>query len=225
MNKTEIEAKIASIKKSIASPVTPEPMKAKMKEQLEKLQKELESAQEEPAPPAPKPAPVKKDKKAEVKPKKEKAEKPDKKEAKKEPVKPAPEKKEGTLKSIEYRGVTYTAKDKEFCEMVKKAFEKRTADRDKAQKKHKTQSVSTIIAGHLAQAVKRAIDNKSAADIAKRPVLVIENMKRLEKSVESLKNDFKTFLGSDYKAADMDAEFEPLRKMIKDLMKKYEAED
>ncbi len=107
------------------------------------------------------------------------------------------------------------------CDELLKRYEERRAASKASQKKAKTTSVFTKIAGDVADAVSKAIKNTSAEDIKDAPKATINKFDTLKTAAENFLKAFKSVLGEDYKASESDPEIKELETLIGKLETKY----
>lgn len=126
-----------------------------------------------------------------------------------------------STKTVVHDGKTYTEKDKEFCQILLKKFAERRAQMEKANKKHKTVSVSSKISRGVAHAIEVAIDNVSDKKIKASPTAFINKIEKLEEAGITFLNACKSILGDDFNKADIKAEFAAITEMVDKIKSKY----
>lgn len=211
MNATEIKAEITKWEKRKKSAGSPDEV-AFAEKKLAKLEADLKEAEKTPAP--------KEEKKPEKKaPIKKAVVKPIvKKPALKIPAKAG--------KTVELNGKVYTEKDKEFCQVLVKKFQERRVQMAKANRKHKTVSVSSKISKDVAHSIHVAIDEISASKISANPKQFISLVERAEKaSVEYLATleAIIKFDGGRLNKADIKAEMEAIHEMVQKVKDKLKS--
>lgn len=112
--------------------------------------------------------------------------------------------------------VSSSSSDK-TCDQLREAYEKRRAAAEKANKAHKTVSISEQIGDKIASVVGKALDNIPAADIKAKPGVFINKFERIEKSTKEFLDSLKSVLGDDF---DRDELIEPFEKTIGEFIKK-----
>ena len=215
MNKTEIKEKIAKLEKSIASPATPDAMKTSMKGTVEKLQAQLEQAEKE----SEKEAGKEKEKKL-AKEKKKEAKKAVRKKARNEKLKQ--QAKERNSKKIIFEGKEISKNDADYCDKLLAAWDKRREKAKASAKKSKTKPVFERIAEKVETAVEQAIKNIPSRDIADDPKKYINSFEKLETSMKEFLQDFKSVLGKDYDAQDVQDSLKGISELISKLKEKFE---
>lgn len=128
-----------------------------------------------------------------------------------------------TTKAPKQTPAKKTAKDAlPSCDELQEAWEKRKAAAVKANKKHKTVSISEKIGTDVAHAVKKIVNNIPAADIKDNPEKYIEKFKKVETATSEFLNSLKSLLGDDFDKKELLEPFEEIiGKFIENVKKKY----
>lgn len=188
----ELKSSIEKLEKAINSPATPEGMKSKLKEKLEKAKSDLSEAE-----------------KAEEKPKDEKKEKSKKKAGAKR-------------KNIAViGGKEFDMDSREFCDALLAQYKRRHADAKKNKMQAKTtpvfSQITTKISSGVAKAIKTSV-SENKAEIKKNPEKYIEKYEKLAKSAAAFAQEFKSVMGDDYKSTEID----DLKKELNAIIEKIE---
>lgn len=205
---------------------------------ISKLEKELEEAEKAPA------DDKKDEKKDETPEKKEKG----KSGRKKKSEKPAPVKKAKSKrgrkplskeeksakrkaksekkveKTVTINGKTYTEKDKEFCDKLLQKWHGRKLAMKKAGKKFKTKSISSKVAGDVADAVLKTfkfVETEQRDKIVKNPNIYVTKFERADAKATQFVNSLKDLLGEDYKSTQVKKELDEIEKAIKAFVAKF----
>ena len=139
-----------------------------------------------------------------------KAPKPKKEKAKKE---------KKSVKSIEYKGKTYTEKDIEFCDILQKKWDEKSAGMKKAKKKFNNKSVSTRVGADIAAGAVKAIKHtfqKHSAEITKHPETFIKKMERVNSAGKKYAAEIKNLLGKT-DSASITAQLKKIEQAIKQI--------
>ena len=202
----DFEDKIANYKEPVDEPAKPK-----------KASKPVKKAK------APK-APKKKSKPSKPKKKVKKASKPVKKvkEVKKasKPVKKGKNKPVKAEKTVTFGGKTYTQKDKDFCDILRKKWNARKEAMAKSNKKYKTKTISEKVGEDVADAVTKTIQHAfdtQKKSIEKNPKAFVAKMERVENDADKFLNSLKSLLGSDYKSTQIKAEMAIIEKAIANI--------
>ena len=136
-------------------------------------------------------------------------------------AKPAKAKKEPKPKKEKKAKVDKTALPS--CEELAEKWEARKAAAKKANKAHKTVSISEKIGTDIAHAVKKIVDNVAAADIKAAPEKYIEKFKKVETTTKEFLDSLKSLLGDEFDRKELLEPFEQIiGKFIENVKKKYE---
>jgi len=109
------------------------------------------------------------------------------------------------------------------CDELAKKWEERKAAAKKANKAHKTVSISERIGTDIAHAVKKIVDNVPVADIKAAPTKYIEKFKKVETTTKEFLDSLKSLLGDDFDRKELLEPFEQIiGKFIANVKKKYE---
>jgi len=195
----ELKEKISKIEKGLNSPMTPEALKPKQREILEKLKGELAAMEDM------------KEQKPKATSKKEDEEYDGFKEDK-------PKKKGGRKAKAKKEN-----KQQPTCDELEAAWIKRREAAKKAKKRHKTTSISESIGDTIGLVVNKAINSVSKADVKAAPKTYISKFERVEKSTKEFIDSLKSVLGDEF---DRDELIKPMEeaigKFIKDAKEKYQ---
>ncbi len=107
------------------------------------------------------------------------------------------------------------------CEDLLETFHERRKKAKEAAAERKDIPVFTKIAGHLVDAVIKAIDNVPVKEIKREPKKYFRNFEYLKEKAEDSLKEFKEVLGKDYSTAQGEAEIRELDKYIGHLQDKY----
>lgn len=211
MKVIEIKKEIEEIKDLLDNPeLSPDEREdlENIKIQLEKDLKEAEKAEEE-KPKAEKPKPVKK---PVIKKDKDK-DKPSIKKAKETSLEKKPIIKEVvSAKDVDPETI-------QWCQALLKDWRKR---RTKAKvSKRKTKSIMESIAGSIQSVTKKAIKNVGSEKIKENPKITIDKFKELEKAMSNFLRAFKSVLGEDYEAKEIQEAIKPVEELIQQIREKY----
>jgi len=203
---------------------------------IEKLKKELEEAEK--APPADEKKEEKGEKKEKKEPKAKKAKSVKKAKVKKEkPAKVKRGRKKHTKeqkaakrrekaankveKTVTIGGKTYTEKDKEFCDKLLQKWHGRKLAMKKAGKKFKTKSISSKVAGDVADAVLKTfkfVESEQHDKIIKNPQSYITKFERADSYATKLVGVLKEIAGEDFKSSQAKRELDEIQKEIKAIV-------
>lgn len=203
---------------------------------ISKLEKELEEAEK--APPVDEKKDEKKDEpKAKAKPtvkkkkekpapaKKEKGKRGRKKHTKEQKAEKRREKAAKKVeKTVTINGKTYTEKDKEFCDKLLQKWHGRKLAMKKAGKKFKTKSISSKVAGDVADAVLKTfkfVETEQRDKIVKNPSIYVTKFERADAKATQFVNSLKDLLGEDYKSTQVKKELDEIEKAIKAFVAKF----
>lgn len=203
---------------------------------ISKLETELEEAEKAPAvdekkdekkdePKAKAKPAVKKKKEKPAPAKKEKGKRGRKKHT---PEQKAAKRKEKAEKKVEktvtINGKTYTEKDKEFCDKLLQKWHGRKLAMKKAGKKFKTKSISSKVAGDVADAVLKTfkfVETEQRDKIVKNPNIYVTKFERADAKATQFVNSLKDLLGEDYKSTQVKKELDEIEKAIKAFVAKF----
>lgn len=123
--------------------------------------------------------------------------------------------------TYQYKGKQIKELTEEDCDELRKDVAARRQKAAKAEKKSKSKPVIEKISGNVAQAVKQAIKNVSAADIKDNPKKEIDKMKLIAIEAKKFVTKIKSILGDDYNASAVKEEFKDIDALIKEIEQKY----
>jgi hypothetical protein len=126
-----------------------------------------------------------------------------------------------TKTTHKYKGKTIPELDDKDCEDLLKETKERRAKAAKAEKKSKSRPIIEKVTVPIVKAVKKAIENISAADLKDKPGT---ELSRIDKAIAATKRymlELKTILGEDWDKDTVDDEMKDLHALSKELHKKY----
>lgn len=232
MNKAEIQEALDKAKRQLA---TAEKMNAPQavidtaKKKIEKLEADLAEAEKEPAKKEvadeKKEKPKKEVKENPVKVKKKKETRGRKKKTKEEKTIKRKEKIINKVeKTVTISGKTYTEKDKDFCDKLLQKWHGRKLAMKKAGKKFKTKSISSKVAGDVADAVLktfRFVESEQREKIIKNPNIYVSKFERIDSKATQFVTSLKDLLGDEYKSEQVKRELDEIEKAIKTFVTKF----
>ncbi len=208
MNKTEIQAELDKAKRQLASAEKmnfPQAAIDKAKSKIADYESKLAAADKPESKPEKKAAAPKKEKKAKAK--KEKAPKPAKVE-----------------KTITVKGKVITEKDKDFCDAILSAWNKRVKSARKSSAKSKSRSVSTKIGADVADAVTKGINHAAKSkEFKSNPKSMMIKFKRVNASANHFVSALKSLLGKDFNSSQIKKELDQIDKLVKNIETKLRA--
>jgi len=129
-----------------------------------------------------------------------------------------------TERTVTIGGKTYTEQDKEFCDKLLSKWHGRKAAMKKSANKFKTKSISSKVAGDVADAVLKTfkfVETDQRDKIIKNPSLYITKFERADAKATQFVNSLKDLLGDEYKSTQVKKELDEIEKAIKTFVAKF----
>lgn len=127
-------------------------------------------------------------------------------------------------KTVTINGKTYNEKDKEFCDKLLQKWHGRKLAMKKAGKKFKTKSISSKVAGDVADAVLKTfkfVETEQRDRIIKNPTIYVNKFERIDAKANQFVSSLKDLLGEDYKSNQVKSELDEIEKAIKAFVAKF----
>jgi len=127
-------------------------------------------------------------------------------------------------KTVTINGKTYNEKDKDFCDKLLQKWHGRKAAMKKAGKKFRTKSISSKVAGDVADAVLKTfkfVESEQKDKIIKNPSIYVTKFERADAKATQFVNSLKDLLGEDYKSNQVKSELDAIEKAIKAFITKF----